>query len=134
VGQHLFVSLIQLGAFSCQSIAVSLGVSLMPLGLANEKYDVSYPSEAYLRYQAYEPVTLTSRTAAGLRSERRLPFSMIHLRLAGLTLSSRQWGLNLRSNLRFTCECSINRDCWVIVDRDQKRKARRFDQDRAFPN
>lgn len=32
----------------------SLGVSLLPLGLANERYDVVYPSEAYQRYQAYE--------------------------------------------------------------------------------
>lgn len=32
----------------------TLGVSLLPLGLANEKYDVVYPSEAYQRYQAYE--------------------------------------------------------------------------------
>jgi uncharacterized protein YggE len=32
----------------------SLGVSLVPIGLANEKYDVAYPSEAYQRYQAYE--------------------------------------------------------------------------------
>ena len=31
-----------------------LGVSLVPIGLANEKYDVSYPSEAYQRYQAFE--------------------------------------------------------------------------------
>jgi uncharacterized protein YggE len=34
--------------------AKSFGVSLIPLGLANEKYDVSYPWEAYQRYQAYE--------------------------------------------------------------------------------
>jgi uncharacterized protein YggE len=32
----------------------SLGVGLTPLGLANEMYDVSYPSEAYQRYQAFE--------------------------------------------------------------------------------
>jgi len=32
----------------------SLGVSLTPIGLANEKYDVSYPSQAYQRYQAFE--------------------------------------------------------------------------------
>lgn len=32
----------------------SLGLSLVPIGLANERYDVSYPSEAYQRYQAFE--------------------------------------------------------------------------------
>jgi uncharacterized protein YggE len=32
----------------------SLGVSLTPVGLANEKYDAFYPSETYQRYQAFE--------------------------------------------------------------------------------
>ena len=32
----------------------AFGVNLLPVGLANEKYDVSYPSEAYQRYQAFE--------------------------------------------------------------------------------
>jgi hypothetical protein len=32
----------------------SLGVGLAPVGLASEKYDVSYPNEAYQRYQAFE--------------------------------------------------------------------------------
>jgi len=47
--------------------AKSLGVNMTPVGLANEKYDVSYPSEAYQRYQAYETgdayVTNGSRVA-----------------------------------------------------------------------
>jgi uncharacterized protein YggE len=37
-----------------QKYASSLGVSLGAMGLSAEKYDVSYPSEAYLRYQAFE--------------------------------------------------------------------------------
>jgi uncharacterized protein YggE len=32
----------------------ALGVALNPVGLSIEKYDVSYPAEAYQRYQAYE--------------------------------------------------------------------------------
>ncbi len=32
----------------------SLGIQLWPIGLANEMYDVSYPAEAYQRYQAFE--------------------------------------------------------------------------------
>jgi len=32
----------------------SLGIALTPVGLANEMYDVSYPSDAYQRYQAFE--------------------------------------------------------------------------------
>lgn len=37
-----------------QKYASSLGVSLGAMGLAAEKFDVSYPSEAYQRYQAFE--------------------------------------------------------------------------------
>ena len=37
-----------------QRYANALGVSLTAAGLAAEKYDVSYPSEAYQRYQAFE--------------------------------------------------------------------------------
>jgi uncharacterized protein YggE len=34
--------------------AKSFGVALNPIGLSSEKYDVSYPSENYQRYQAFE--------------------------------------------------------------------------------
>ena len=37
-----------------QRYASALGVSLGAVGLSAEKYDVSYPSEAYQRYQAFE--------------------------------------------------------------------------------
>lgn len=37
-----------------EEYAKSLGIALTPVGLANEMYDVSYPSEAYQRYQAFE--------------------------------------------------------------------------------
>ena len=37
-----------------QKYASSLGVSLGVVGLSVEKYDVSYPSEAYQKYQAFE--------------------------------------------------------------------------------
>ena len=37
-----------------QKYTSALGISLSALGLAIEKYDVSYPSEAYQRYQAFE--------------------------------------------------------------------------------
>src|SRR5262249_19239035 len=37
-----------------QKYTNSLGVSLGALGLSVEKYDVSYPAEAYQRYQAFE--------------------------------------------------------------------------------
>ncbi|HKR12412.1 MAG TPA: SIMPL domain-containing protein [Pyrinomonadaceae bacterium] len=37
-----------------QRYANALGVTLAAVGLAAEKYDVSYPSEAYQRYQVFE--------------------------------------------------------------------------------
>ena len=37
-----------------QKYTSALGISLSALGLSIEKYDVSYPSEAYHRYQAFE--------------------------------------------------------------------------------
>lgn len=37
-----------------QKYATALGVSLGAIGVSVEKYDVSYPSEAYQRYQAFE--------------------------------------------------------------------------------
>ena len=37
-----------------QKYTSALGISLSALGLSIEKYDVSYPSEAYQRYQAFE--------------------------------------------------------------------------------
>lgn len=37
-----------------QKYAAALGVSLGAIGFSAEKYDVSYPAEAYQRYQAYE--------------------------------------------------------------------------------
>jgi uncharacterized protein YggE len=37
-----------------EEYAKSLGVALTPVGLVNEMYDVSYPAEAYQRYQAFE--------------------------------------------------------------------------------
>jgi uncharacterized protein YggE len=37
-----------------QKYASSLGISLGAIGLSVEKYNVSYPSEAYQRYQAFE--------------------------------------------------------------------------------
>src|SRR5262249_8745808 len=37
-----------------QKYANALGVTLGAVGLSVEKYDVTYPSEAYQRYQAYE--------------------------------------------------------------------------------
>lgn len=54
VRAQLFEEAVQIIRNKQNTYAKSLGVSLLPLGLATEKYDVVYPSEAYQRYQAYE--------------------------------------------------------------------------------
>jgi uncharacterized protein YggE len=46
----------------------SLGVSLAPVGLASEKYDVSYPNEAYQRYQAFETGDASTYSSNGSSS------------------------------------------------------------------
>jgi len=37
-----------------KSYASALGVEMLPVGLAHERYDAFYPSDTYERYQAYE--------------------------------------------------------------------------------
>lgn len=54
VRSRLFEAAVKIIKSKEVNYAKSLGVGLTPLGLANEMYDVSYPSEAYQRYQAFE--------------------------------------------------------------------------------
>ena len=37
-----------------KNYASALGVEMLPVGLANERYDAFFPSDTYERYQAYE--------------------------------------------------------------------------------
>ena len=48
-----------------EEYAKSLGIALAPVGLANEMYDVSYPSEAYQRYQAFETGDAYASSSSG---------------------------------------------------------------------
>jgi uncharacterized protein YggE len=52
-----------------QKYSNALGVSLGAVGLSVEKYDVSYPSEAYQRYQAYETGDATVTNYQGTTSK-----------------------------------------------------------------
>jgi uncharacterized protein YggE len=52
-----------------QKYANALGVSLGAVGLSIEKYDVSYPSEAYQRYQAFETGDATVYNNQGTSSK-----------------------------------------------------------------
>jgi len=52
-----------------QKYANALGVTLGAVGLSIEKYDVTYPSEAYQRYQAYETGDATVTNYQGTSSK-----------------------------------------------------------------
>jgi len=54
VRARLFEAAVKVIKSKEQKYTNSLGVSLGALGLSVEKYDVSYPAEAYQRYQAFE--------------------------------------------------------------------------------
>jgi uncharacterized protein YggE len=54
VRTRLFEAAVKVLKSKEQKYVSSLGVSLGAVGLSVEKYDVSYPSEAYQRYQAFE--------------------------------------------------------------------------------
>ncbi|HEX3253995.1 MAG TPA: SIMPL domain-containing protein [Pyrinomonadaceae bacterium] len=54
VRARLFEAAVKVIKSKEQKYVNSLGVSLGAIGLSVEKYDVSYPAEAYQRYQAFE--------------------------------------------------------------------------------
>lgn len=54
VRARLFEAAVKVIKSKEQKYTNSLGISLGALGLSIEKYDVSYPAEAYQRYQAFE--------------------------------------------------------------------------------
>ena len=52
-----------------QSYIRSFGVALIPVGLANERYDAFYPADTYERYQAYETGDAYAYTSSGTTSK-----------------------------------------------------------------
>lgn len=54
VRTRLFEAAVKVLKSKEQKYASALGVTLASLGLSVERYDVSYPAEAYQRYQAFE--------------------------------------------------------------------------------
>jgi uncharacterized protein YggE len=63
-----------------QKYESALGISLGAVGLSIEKYDVTYPSEAYQRYQAYETgdATVENESGTASRLERRKSFTFFY--------------------------------------------------------
>ena len=63
-----------------QKYANALGVSLGAVGLSVEKYDVSYPAEAYQRYQAFETgeASVYNKEGVSSRVVRRKSFTFFY--------------------------------------------------------
>ena len=63
-----------------QKYANALGVSLGAVGLSVEKYDVTYPAEAYQRYQAFETgeASVYNREGVSSRVVRRKSFTFFY--------------------------------------------------------
>ena len=63
-----------------QRYANALGVSLNVVGLSIERYDVTYPAEAYQRYQAYETgdASVDNEKGPSSRVEKRKSFSFFY--------------------------------------------------------
>lgn len=63
-----------------QRYANALGVTLGVVGLSIEKYDVSYPSDTYQRYQAYETgdASVENEKGSSSRVEKRKGFTFFY--------------------------------------------------------
>lgn len=68
VRSNLFDAAVKVIKSKEQKYANALGIPLGVIGLSIEKYDVSYPSEAYQRYQAYETGEATVQNNQGVSS------------------------------------------------------------------
>lgn len=56
----------------------SFSVKLVPIGLANEKYDAFYPSDSYERYQAYETGEASTNYNSGSKVTQRKSFTFFY--------------------------------------------------------
>jgi uncharacterized protein YggE len=63
-----------------QKYAAALGVTLGVVGLSIEKYDVTYPSDTYQRYQAYETgdASVENEKGSSSRVEKRKSFTFFY--------------------------------------------------------
>ena len=80
VRKQLFAEAVKVIKSKEQSYAKSFGITLTPVGLANEKYDAFYPSESYERYQAYETgdAYAYSRSGSSSRVVQRKSFTFFY--------------------------------------------------------
>jgi uncharacterized protein YggE len=87
-----------------QKYANALGVSPNAVGLSIEKYDVSYPAEAYQRYQAYETgdASVHNTQGASSRVVQRKSFTFFYEPFEGSSFDSVLVPLGLEPMVQFS--------------------------------
>ena len=80
VRANLFDAAVKVLKSKEQKYASALGVTLSVVGVSVEKYDVSYPAEAYQRYQAFETGDASVENEQGVSSrvEKRKSFTFFY--------------------------------------------------------
>ena len=87
-----------------QKYANALGVSPNAVGLSVERYDVSYPAEAYQRYQAYETgdASVNNPQGASSRMVQRKSFTFFYEPFEGSSFDSVLVPLGLEPMVQFS--------------------------------
>ena len=87
-----------------QRYANALGVTFNVIGLSIEKYDVSYPAEAYQRYQAYETgdASVENNQGASSRVEKRKSFTFFYEPFEGGSFDSVLAPMGLEPMVQFS--------------------------------
>jgi uncharacterized protein YggE len=87
-----------------QKYASALGVSPGAVGLSIEQYNVTYPAEAYQRYQAYETgdASVHNRQGASSRVVQRKSFTFFYEPLEGSSFDSVLTPLGLEPMVQFS--------------------------------
>jgi uncharacterized protein YggE len=87
-----------------QKYANALGVSPSAVGLSVERYDVSYPAEAYQRYQAYETgdASVHNTQGASSRVVQRKSFTFFYEPFEGSSFDSVLIPLGLEPMVQFS--------------------------------
>ena len=90
VRANLFDAAVKVLKSKEQKYANALGVTLGAVGLSIEKYDVTYPAEAYQRYQAFETGDASVENEQGVSSrvEKRKSFTFFYEPVAASSFDS----------------------------------------------
>lgn len=104
VRANLFDAAVKVLKSKEQKYANALGVTLGAVGLSIEKYDVTYPAEAYQRYQAFETGDASVENEQGVSSrvEKRKSFTFYYEPIAASSYDSVLAPLGLEPVVQFS--------------------------------